>query len=76
MREQLANLCHRQWSNWVEYMFSKCIITAGGGLVVSPELVARWRRQMMTPYENLSPEEQESDRKEADKFIEIFTKGE
>lgn len=71
-REALANLCHRQWSNWMSYLFSKCIFTSDGGLVIPPEYVERWRRQMITPYEQLSEEEQESDRKEADKFLNII----
>ena len=32
----------------------------------------RWQRQMNTPYENLSEQEKESDRKEADRTIEAI----
>lgn len=24
MREQLADLCHKQWAAWMDYLFSKC----------------------------------------------------
>lgn len=24
LREKLAELCHKQWSGWMEYLFSKC----------------------------------------------------
>lgn len=34
--------------------------------------VARWQKQMNTPYANLSESEQESDRTEADKFLTIL----
>ena len=36
--------------------------------------VDRWKRQMQTPYNDLSEEEKESDRKEADGMIAILTK--
>jgi hypothetical protein len=34
--------------------------------------VDRWKKQMNTPYANLSDTEQESDRTEADKFLIIL----
>jgi hypothetical protein len=80
IREKLAALCHEQWSGWMEYLFSKCEPDCRGmfhkkpsGALVIPEwAVDRWKRQMTTPYARLSEEEKESDRKEADKFLEIF----
>jgi len=74
MREQLAELCHEQWSGWVEYMFSWGCLGKKGTLIIPQWAVERWTRQMRTPYSELSDSEQDSDRKEADKFLEILGK--
>jgi hypothetical protein len=39
--------------------------------VVAMESMKRWRRQMKTPYAELSEEEKKSDREFAEKFIEL-----
>lgn len=79
LREDLASLCHEQWMGWMKYMFSKCEpqssypnpLNPDGKecLVIPAWAVERWRKQMNMPYCELSVEEQESDRKEADLFI-------
>jgi len=69
MRKLLAELCHSQWSGWMEYLFSKGTFNEDGTWTMPAWAVERWMRQMNTPYAELSEEEQESDRKEADKFI-------
>ena len=76
MREKLAALCHRQWSGWMEYLFSKSIPykpgkvqNYEGALIIPKWAVERWKRQMETDYSDLSEEEKESDRKEADRFL-------
>ena len=83
MRERLAALCHKQWSGWMDHLFSKCIpykpgeVQAEEGAVIMPKwAVDRWKRQASSQYKQLSFSERESDRKEADRFLEIFTKGE
>lgn len=77
IREDLASLCHEQWSGWMEYLFSKCLPetvheTETGDLVIPRLFVERWKRQMTTPYAWLSEEEKESDRKEARIIVELF----
>lgn len=72
MREELANLCHEQWSDWVRYMFSKGTFNEDGSWTMPDELVKRWMRQMNTSYIGLLEAEQESDRREADKFIKVM----
>jgi hypothetical protein len=68
LREAVADLCHEQWTGWMRYLFSRCEITREGALI--PAMwVARWQRQMDTPYAKLSQHEQDSDRKEADRFL-------
>ena len=80
-REKLAEYAHEAWSEWMKYIFSKCFDDIGqlnksnGILILSADLVRRWTRQMNTPYNELSEDEKESDREEADKIISIF-KGE
>ena len=78
-KEQIAALCHEQWSGWMEYLFSKAIDYKPGevqayedGVIIPKCAVDRWRKQLKTPYEQLSEEEKESDRKEADRFIQLL----
>jgi hypothetical protein len=74
-REKIAELCHEQWSGWMEYLFSKCRPDTGqfdrenGCLIIPKSYVDRWKRQMITKYHDLTEAEKESDRKEADKFL-------
>jgi hypothetical protein len=56
-REKLASYAHKQWSGWMDYLFSKCVnpIEADTGTVIIPKwAVERWKRQIKTPYEELS----------------------
>ena len=65
MTEMLAEFAHKQWSGWMKHLFSKCTITEDGVAIIPRWAVDRWARQMNTPYQALSEEEKESDRKEA-----------
>lgn len=76
LREALAALCHEQWSGWMRYLFGKTEPHGIGTTRLIPAWATeRWRRQMETPYADLSPEEKESDRKEADKFLALLAPG-
>jgi hypothetical protein len=73
LRERLASQAHESWGGWMHYIISKCYKSALTGALTLPDtLVERWTRQMATPYADLSPEEQESDRMEADKYLKLF----
>jgi hypothetical protein len=72
LREKFAKMAHEQWSGWIHYMFGKCKPYEFSTLIIPAWAVDRWRRQAATPYADLSPEEQDSDRKEADKFIALL----
>jgi len=48
----MAALEHEQWAHWTKYMLDN----------LTPENIARWRRQIDTPYRGLSDNEKESDR--------------
>ena len=69
MKERFAALAHEQWSGWMRYMFEKSGWCDDGTVTIPSWAVARWRRQMTTPYEALPEDEKDSDRKEADKMI-------
>ena len=70
-REELAALCHEQWSGWMRYMFSKCD-WKGEEKIIPAWATKRWHVQMNTPYSALSTEEKDSDRAEADRFIALL----
>lgn len=71
-REKLAALCHEQWSGWMDYLFEQGVYNADGTWTMPKWAVQRWTSQMVTKYGRLSESEKESDRKEADKFIEAM----
>lgn len=60
--EALAALEHAQWAHWTKYMLDN----------LTPENVERWRKQVETPYAELSESEKDSDRKWAQKVISIY----
>lgn len=73
-REKLSDYAHDAWSRWMKYLFSKCIIPihkTQGGLIIPQLELEKWKRKMETSYNDLSEEEKESDRNEADKIINI-----
>lgn len=71
VRELLAEYAHEAWSGWMKYLFEKCELGAGGSVVMPDWAVKRWARQANTKYADLSPEEKESDRTEADRMLAI-----
>lgn len=74
MVEQLAAIEHERWSHWQRYMHSKAQRKADGSLLISPELVKRWERQMNTEYAQLSEEEKKSDIDQVAKYLPIIKK--
>ena len=73
LRRELADLCHEQWSGWMRYLFQFGIQNEDGTFTMDADKVARWRRQMNTPYRDLTEPEQDSDRQEADKFLALMS---
>ena len=72
-RELVAALAHEQWSGWMLFLFAKSEYRPDGSIIIPPDLVERWERQMNTDYSNLPEDEKESDRIEADRFIRLFS---
>jgi hypothetical protein len=63
--ERLAAQAHVSWAGWTRWMLAKW-----GQAHASGEPYAdRWRRQVATPYADLSADEQESDRIEARAYV-------
>lgn len=57
--DKLADIEHQQWSHWTKYMLDN----------MSEENVTRWKRQIETPYAELTEKEKESDRAWARKVL-------
>lgn len=73
LREQLAAIEHQRWSDWQQYMHNLCVretnpLLYGHSLVIPAELVARWERQIATPYAELTEAEKASDREQVDRY--------
>lgn len=71
-RERLADIQHEIWSHWMRYQLSICAPNPDGSMTIPADKVARWQRQMGSPYSALSAREQESDRIEADKILKVL----
>jgi len=75
MRENIAELCHEQWSGWMKYLFEKGTFNTSDGTWTMPRwAVERWTRQMRISYQELPNAEKDTDRAEADKFIALISK--
>lgn len=63
--EQLADAEHASWARWMDYLlFRKCERTADGGFVISAGYAAALKKQVDTPYADLSEQEKDGDRDE------------
>ncbi|PBC66275.1 hypothetical protein BX265_8336 [Streptomyces sp. TLI_235] len=75
--DRLAAVEHDRWAHWQQYLHDQCERRDDGSLVIPAELVSRWEEQIRTPYMDLTPEEQESDREQVHRYlptvIEILT---
>lgn len=75
--DRLAAIEHDRWAHWQQYLHDQCERRDDGSLVIPAELVSRWEQQICTPYVDLTPEEQESDREQVRRYlpavIEILT---
>jgi len=71
IRERLATFCHQQWANWMEHLFSKCI-QCDEGYLIPQAYVDNLQKLMDTNYPDLSNEQKENDRREADKILKLL----
>ena len=77
--EELADLAHIVWAEWMRYMLSRRHGTASAledpdvkHTILPADLVDRWSRQMTTPYADLPEEEKESDRAIARRYLQVM----
>ncbi len=75
IRERLADLEHDRWSRWMLYMISLGTHKNNGTWVMPEACVKLWLRKAHTTYADLTEQEKESDRKEADLTIEEIKQG-
>ena len=78
--EALSDVQHDIWSHWMQHQFSRfhespCADGAPGfWFSVHPDDAGRWKRQMETPYEDLTEKEKDSDRDQAEKVLKVLRK--
>ena len=76
--EMLAAVEHKSWGGWTKWMLSqirKQMAPVDRGAFEELLCVQRWRRQMNTPYADLSEKEKESDRKEVREKLKVYRPG-
>jgi len=72
--EKIAEQSHKSWSRWMKYLFENGFMDFDGGFTINSFSVEKWITKMNIPYEMLSEQEKESDRFEAEKYLEILKK--
>jgi hypothetical protein len=70
--EWWAAIEHERWSHWQRYMHSKGVRQSDGSLNLPADLVARWDRQLSTPYAQLDEPEKESDREQVRRYLPLI----
>jgi hypothetical protein len=73
--EAVSEQCHKQWSGWTEHFLSKTKECCSEHISMDVTWIDRWRKQIATPYADLTEEEKESDRREARKILEAIGNG-
>jgi hypothetical protein len=73
IKEDLADVSHEIWSHWMRYLFSRCEDDDLGMVIDWPD-AEHWKRQMNTPYDELTEKEKKSDREQADKILKVIFK--
>ena len=74
LREQLAEVQHEIWACWMSYLFRISIQNEDGTYTIPADKVEQWKRQIQTLYSELSEQEKEGDREQADKVLSILNK--
>ena len=72
VRTQFADIAHESWAGWMTFLFNVSVMRDDGCVVIPAGRVARWQKQIRTPYNSLSEDEQASDLIEADKYLSVM----
>ncbi|QOT19786.1 hypothetical protein [Paenarthrobacter sp. YJN-5] len=67
--EITAAVEHARWAHWQKYLHEQCSALEDGSLVIPSHLVRRWEQQIATPYADLSDQEKNSDRDQAQEYL-------
>ena len=71
--EEVAELVHEIWANWMKYMFEHGEFAKDTGAWFMPaSKVERWSRQLNTPYSELSEKEKDTDREIAIQYLDLL----
>lgn len=70
--EALADKQHEIWAHWMKYLFGVSRRNDDGSVTIPADNVERWKRQMATAYADLSEREQDSDRHQAQKIMDVL----
>lgn len=74
LKEKFAAIEHERWADWQAYVFTQCKKEPlHVELTIPASLVRRWRRQIETPYADLTEEEKQSDRDQVDRYWHLIT---
>lgn len=74
MTEVMAAKVHDIWCSWMQSVFNRSIQMPNGNIVIPKALVDRWRRQAVTPYDQLPKQERQSDITIADSILDLLQK--
>ena len=72
--EPLADYAHNAWAGWMIHLFKLSKLDDNGNVIIPKHLADRWQYQAYTPYSKLPENMKPSDRKEANKMLEIIAR--
>lgn len=70
--EELADVQHGLWSNWMGHVFNRAHRNEDGSVTIPAHLVALWKSQMATDYADLSERDKEGDRHQAHEIMSVL----
>ena len=76
LMEQLASIEHERWADWQAWVHKSGHKNSDGSITLDAGTVARWEKQIKTPYADLSEKEKESDRVQVRRYIHLFAEAE
>ena len=72
LTDSLAAIEHERWSHWQKHVHDNGTHQKDGSLILPAELVERWKRQIETPFTELTEAEKESDREQVRKYLPLI----
>jgi len=72
--EELAAIEHDRWAHWQKHVHQQCEPLCDGSLRIPSHLVRRWKKQIETPYIQLSEAEKRSDREQVERVLPVLAK--